>query len=76
MRNNADMDYFHSMEGFEEIFISGISPDARLSFLDSQIVFLEENVWLPVVQVLQQGTGSVIVGSMNFIQHLIRIFYT
>ena len=57
------MGYFESLTGFEESFISGISPDAELNFLDSNIVFLEESVFGPVVEILMTGSGSIIVGS-------------
>ena len=52
-----------SLTGFEEHFISGMSPDAELNFLYSKIVFLEESVFRPVVDILMQGSGSIVVGS-------------
>ena len=57
------MGYVESLTGFEEHFISGMSPDAELNFLDSNIVFLEESVFRPVVDILMQGSGSIVVGS-------------
>ena len=57
------MGYVESLTGFEEHFISGMSPDAELNFLDSNIVYLEESVFRPVVDILMQGSGSIVVGS-------------
>ena len=57
------MGYVESLSGFEENFISGMSQDAELDFLDSNIVFLEESVFRPVVEILMQGSGSIVVGS-------------
>ena len=59
----SDMGYVESLTGFEEHFISGMSQDAELDFLDSNIVFLEESVFRPVVDILMQGSGSIVVGS-------------
>ena len=53
------------MEGFEEHFISGMSSDAKLDFFDASIVYLEESVFRPIVEVLQQGSGYIVVGSKS-----------
>ena len=58
-----EMGYVESLSGFEENFISGLSQDAELDFYDSNIVFLEESVFRPVVEILMQGSGSIVVGS-------------
>ena len=57
------MGYVESLTGFEEHFISGMSPDAELNFHGSNIVYLEESVFRPVVDILMQGSGSIVVGS-------------
>ena len=57
------MGSFESLSGFEEHFISGISPNANLDFLDASIVYLREAVFRPIVERLQQGDGHIIVGS-------------
>ena len=58
-----EMGYVESLSGFEEHFISGMSQDAELDFWHSNIVFLEESVFRPVVEILMQGSGSIVVGS-------------
>ena len=58
-----EMGYFEPLSGFEEHFISGISPNANLDFLDASIVYLREAVFRPIVERLQQGSGHIIVGS-------------
>ena len=40
-----EMGYFEPLSGFEEHFISGISPNANLDFLDASIVYLREAVF-------------------------------
>ena len=57
------MGYFESLIGFEEHFISGISPNAKLNFLDASIIYLKEAVFRPIVEILQQGSGRIVVGS-------------
>ena len=58
-----EMEYFEPLSEFEEHFISGISPNANLNFLDASIVYLREAVFRPIVERLQQGSGHIIVGS-------------
>ena len=57
------MGFVASLKGFEEHFISGMSSNAKLDFLDASIVYLEESVFRPIVEVLQQGSGYIVVGS-------------
>ena len=57
------MGYVGSLTGFEEHFIGGISPNAKLDFLDASILYLREEVFRPIVEVLQQGSGRIVVGS-------------
>ena len=57
------MGYVDSLTGFEEHFIGGISPNAKLDFLDASILYLREEVFRPIVEVLQQGSGRIVVGS-------------
>ena len=57
------MVYFDSLIGFEEGFITNVTPNTELDFLDSHIRLLEENVFRPIVEVLATGTGRIVVGS-------------
>ena len=57
------MGYVESLTGFEEHFIGGITPNANLDFLDASIVYLKEEVFRPIVEILQQGSGRIVVGS-------------
>ena len=56
------MGAFDSLTGFEKYFIGGISPNAFLDFLNASIVYLREDVFRPIVEILQQGSGRIIVG--------------
>ena len=58
------MGSFDSLTGFEEHFIEGISPNAFLNFFDASIVYLWEDVFRPIVEILQLGSGIIGVGSM------------
>lgn len=57
------MGFVDSLTGFDEHFIGGISPNANLNFLDASIVYLREEVFRPIVEILQQGSGRIVVGS-------------
>ena len=68
-----EMGYFESLTGFEAHFISGISSNANLDFLDAAIVYLREEVFQPIVKILQQGSGRIVVGSKIFLFDLCMI---
>ena len=61
------MGFVDSLTGFEEHFIGGISPNANLDFLNASIVYLREEVFRPIVDILQEGSGRIIVGSRSSI---------
>ena len=57
------MEQVGSLTGFEENFIGGISQNANLDFEGAPIVYLRENVFRPLVELLKQGSGHIAVGS-------------
>ena len=57
------MKYFDSLIGFEAGFLTGITPNTEIDFLDSHIEYLEEQVFRPLVEILMLGTGRITVGS-------------
>ena len=58
-KNLTQLDFrsFNSLTSFAPNFISNISPNLEIDFLDDNIVALEENVFKPILETLLAGNG-------------------